>query len=154
MREDGAHLRGVVAAELRDLARQAARVERIEDRFRRRRIEIALEDDQVVALLARRNESQPIDLGGDANRDAEVGLPASNRGRDFEVSSELARIALDAVGADAEFADCLIERGARTRTELAIGDAQARAREISKASQLERIPRRRRDAELPEREVH
>src|SRR5579871_2946033 len=146
MREDGAHLRGIVAAELRDLAREAARVERIEDRLRWRRIQIALEDDEVVALLAQRHESEAIHIGGHANRDAKVGLPVSDRGRDFEMTGKLARISLDSFGADAELADRLIERGARTRAELAIGDAQTRAREIHKSSQLERIARRRRDA--------
>ncbi len=70
------------------------------------------------------------------------------------MARELARITFDAVCGDAQLADCLIERGARTRAELAVGDTQIIAREIREASQLERVARRRRDAEFPSREVH
>jgi hypothetical protein len=85
--------RGVVRTELRNLASEAARVERVQHSIHWRRFELGFGDRQIVSLFAQPNGIQPIGLSRDPNGHSGVRISILHRPCSLKVTRDLVIVA-------------------------------------------------------------
>src|SRR5580704_11772052 len=148
------HLTGVIRAQLADFARKAPRVQRVEHRLDRRRFDLRLHDDEIVAFVAIRDEVQAEGVCTESDGDSHIGQTRRDCRGDVEMAARFDLVSCNAIWLEVLIGQRFVEGRTRSGASFAVHDPEAGSCKVGETANRQRIAGRHREPDFPARKVN